>query len=157
MANVAKKLMCVLAIAVFAGSAAFAQDQAPLVTALFEPAFERRSDAGAPERLIPREAMQRSQAGAAIICCRPRADRTMYCETVWEAPIGFGFGRLATRFVMAQQQLTEASHAEYVARSDPRAFPQLMRFQFEGATAAPSLPPREDRQALCDAAMPVEN
>jgi hypothetical protein len=163
MTSAAHKLACLLTIAVCAATAAFAQDEAPSalspapIEEAFEPAFERRPDAGPPQRIIPTEATRRNQAGAVIICCRPRADRTLDCETGWEAPTGLGFGRAATRFVASQQQLTESSYEDYLARSDQRAFPQPMRFQFTGAAASPPLPPREERQALCDAAMPVEN
>jgi hypothetical protein len=154
-------IVCLLTVAACVVTAALAQDEAPPiamppnVSGTFAPVFERRPDAGAPARVIPAEALRRQQAGAAILCCRPRADRTLECETGWEAPSGFGFGRSGARFIASMQQLTEASYADYLTQSDRLAFPQLMQFRFEGAADAPTPPPQDERQALCDAVMPV--
>lgn len=158
------QLVCLLTLVMCMATAGFAQDGAPPVGSpspasdLFEAHLERRPDARAPARLISPEALRRNQAGAAIICCRPRADRTLECETGWETPNGSGFGRSATRFLASQQQITEASYADYLARMDRRAFPQLMLFRWEGAVEAMMTPPPQaERQALCDAAMPIED
>jgi Gram-negative bacterial TonB protein C-terminal len=52
-----------------------------------------------PMRVYPQRAMQRNTEGVAQLACRIRADLTLQCGVVSEAPMGWGFGEAAIRAV----------------------------------------------------------
>lgn len=161
MIRTAPQILCLLTIVACVATAAFAQEgaapeasDAPAEAAPFVPGLEQRVPMRG--RYMPREAMERSITGVAVACCIPNEDRSLNCEVGWETPAGVGFGDAALR-ILATQQLTEESHADYMARLGPRPFAQIMTFRIQGERRPPASPSAAERQAMCDAAMPVED
>lgn len=152
-------LVCLLTLVACIATAGFAQDgavpdapEAASEPAPFVPGLEQRVPMRG--RYMPREAMERSIPGAAVVCCVPNEDRSLNCDVGWEAPEGVGFGDAALRIV-ATQQLREESYADYEARLAPRPFAQFMHFRISGVRSPYASPSAAERQAICDAAMPI--
>lgn len=161
MLKIAPQLLCLLILVACVATAALAQEgaapgasEAPAEATPFVPGLEQRVPLRG--RYMPREAMERSITGVAVACCIPNEDRSLNCEIGWETPAGIGFGDAALR-ILATQQLTEESHADYTTRLGPRPFAQLMTFRISGERRPPASPSAAERQALCDAAMSVED
>ncbi|MGQ0531655.1 MAG: hypothetical protein ACT4OF_03065 [Caulobacteraceae bacterium] len=134
-------------------TAALAQDEPTAPEApsenLFRPQLVRNPDA-AFSGYMPQRALERRIAGSVLLCCTPRADRSLSCEVAFEAPEGLGFGD-AGRNMVESLMLTEESYAEYRAERPGRPFWQVQLFRLQGFADPPSLPPRSQRDALCAA------
>ena len=106
-------LAAAFAIAVCIGGAALAQDTSPLV---FVPRWEAEPSGADYARLYPRAALNQNVSGVAVLCCMPRADRSLECSVghEWPAAQGFGVASLeaATRF-----RLTQDSYEAFKRRS----------------------------------------
>jgi hypothetical protein len=135
-----------------AGAALAQEDIAPPPAAetRFVPAYEQRVGHPLQVPLVPTRVLDRLISGSSLVCCTPRADRSLECAVVFEAPEREGMGGMALA-IMETRQLTEASFAEYNARSERGQFWQTHIVRMEGRPAPP-LPPREERDALCRAA-----
>ncbi len=149
--------VCAAVLVWCVGGAALAQEGAvPPAPAASEaaPSFRPRLERnpGAPHRAyMPPVALDQMTTGSALMCCTPRADRTLECKVAFEAPQGLGFGNAALA-LMSQMQITEESYAEYQTGARGEPFWQAQLFRLERRPEPPPLPPREERDALCRAA-----
>lgn len=87
-----------------------------------------------------------------MVCCTPRSDRTLDCRVAFAAPEGHGFGAAALA-IMDNLLITEESYATHQASGANEPFWQVQLFRLQGRPEPPPLPPREERDALCRAAV----
>lgn len=76
-------------IAVCLTGAALAQGQGPLA---FRPTWDVEPTPQQNVAHYPRRALAQNISGIAVVCCRPRADRSLDCSINREWPEGHGFG-----------------------------------------------------------------
>lgn len=92
---------------------AFAQN-APT---LFVPEFESEPSPAQLVRHYPPAALRQNVSGIAVLCCVPRADRSLECAVNSEWPAGQGFGQASVR-ASSVYRLTPASDADLRARRE---------------------------------------
>jgi hypothetical protein len=104
---------CLIA-ACITGAALAQNDAAPLV---FTPRWEAEPSPADYVRLYPRAALNQNISGVAVLCCTPRADRSLDCRVGHEWPAAQGFG--AASLEAAQRfRLTQTAYEDYQAHSD---------------------------------------
>jgi hypothetical protein len=109
------RLASAAVVALCIAGAALAQE-APM---MFIPEFEAEPAPADLVRHYPPRALQQNTSGIAILCCTPRADRSVSCEVSSEWPEGQGFGA-ASAAASVGYRLSELSHADLAARPETR-------------------------------------
>jgi hypothetical protein len=85
-------------------------------------------------RAYPPRALRAGQEGVGILCCTLRADRTLACESRFEAPAHFGFGA-ASVAIAGRFRVTEESYAEFQASpASRRLFRRVIAWNMEGVS-----------------------
>lgn len=107
--------IAVLLAACLAG-AALAQSEAPIA---FVPSWDVEPTPAQNVAHYPADALAQNLSGIAVVCCRPRADRSLECEINSEWPTGHGFGA-ATRRASAAYVLSADSALDLERRPDVR-------------------------------------
>ncbi|MBC7769150.1 MAG: hypothetical protein H7124_10220 [Phycisphaerales bacterium] len=94
--------------------AALARDESPLV---FVPTWDVEPRPAEIVAHYPPRALAQNVSGIAVMCCTPRADRSIDCATSSEWPSGFEFGAASVRASLGYR-LSEASYGDLHARAD---------------------------------------
>jgi hypothetical protein len=83
----------------------------------FTPRWEAEPRPADYVRLYPQRALVQNVSGVAVLCCTPRADRSLDCHIGHEWPDAHGFGA-ASLDASRSFRLAQASYDDYQARSD---------------------------------------
>lgn len=82
-------------------------------------------------RAYPNDALNAGQEGVGVLCCTIREDRTLDCESRFEAPRNFGFGT-ASLAIARRFRVTPESYAAYQAGPNAgRPFRRLISWTME--------------------------
>lgn len=92
-----QKITAIALIAACIAGAALAQE-GPLV---FTPTWDVEPTPQQNVTHYPRQALAQNVSGIAVVCCRPRADRSLDCGISSEWPAGHGFGAATQRAASA--------------------------------------------------------
>jgi hypothetical protein len=93
----------------FVGAALAQTDLVPAES--FAPEFEALPEGRHYASLYPRSAIGNDVHGLAVMCCRPRADRTLECVHAIEWPAGYGFGAASQQIVRRFRMTPESYEA----------------------------------------------
>jgi hypothetical protein len=88
--------------------------EAPLV---FTPSWEAQPSPAEIVSHYPRQALAQNVSGVAVLCCTPRADRSLDCHVGSEWPEGQGFGA-ASVAASHGYRLTQTSLEDFQNHSD---------------------------------------
>ncbi|MBL8548952.1 MAG: hypothetical protein JNJ73_03130 [Hyphomonadaceae bacterium] len=149
-----RRLLLIAAFAFAAPAPAYGERDDGPTDGRFEADYDRRPTGEDFARHYPAGPLDESRGGSAVLCCTPRADRTLDCRVGAEAPNGDGFGAAAVA-ISRSFRLTRRSYEGFMA--DPSNWMQVpIHFRVEPGTTIDIDAFRRLTQGLCrPAATPV--